>query len=355
MIIVVLPTLLAAIYFGAVASDVYTSESRFLVRSPQKPQSGGTVNLLLQSSGFTHSQDDTYSVRDYILSRDALKELDAKLKIRSRFGSDKIDVFNRFPGVFGFGTSFEQFYRYYGDHVSVEYDPLSSISVLTVKAYTAKDAYDINSLLIDISERLVNTLNDRSRRDLISFADNEVKLASDKAKDASLALLSYRSSQSIFEPDKQAALQLEGVAKIQQELIATEAELAQVKRLSPDNPQIGGLNSRAESLRRAISSEASKVTSSNGSFSARAPNFERLALDVEFADKQLGVALAELESARSEAQQKQLYLERLVQPNLPDKAMSPRRVRSTFTVFMISLIAWGVASLLVASIKEHAD
>jgi capsular polysaccharide transport system permease protein len=255
----------------------------------------------------------------------------------------------------GWGKSFEQFYEYYKKHVTVEYDPVSSITVLTVNAFTAQDAFKINSLLIDISERLVNTLNDRSRHDLINFADNEVKLASDKAKDASLALLSYRASHSVFEPDKQAALQLEGVAKIQQELVSTEAELAQLRKLSPDSPQIGSLTSRADSLRSAITSEASKVTSAKGSFSERAPAFERLSLDVEFADKQLGVALAGLESARSEAEQKQLYLERLVQPVLPDKAMTPRRIRSVFTVFMLGLIVWGVASLLAASIREHAD
>jgi capsular polysaccharide transport system permease protein len=159
----------------------------------------------------------------------------------------------------------------------------------------------------------------------------------------------------VFEPDKEAALQLEGVAKIQQELIATETELAQLKKLSPDNPQIGALTGRAAALRQAIAAEAAKVTSARGSFSARAPNFERLSLDVEFADKQLGIALAELESARAEAQQKQLYLETLVQPNLPDKAMEPRRIRSMFTSFIISLVAWAVASILIASVREHAD
>jgi capsular polysaccharide transport system permease protein len=50
-----------------------------------------------------------------------------------------------------------------------------------------------------------------------------------------------------------------------------------------------------------------------------------------------------------------LYLERLVQPSLPDKAMEPRRIRSVFTVFLIGLIAWGVVSLLVAAIREHSD
>jgi capsular polysaccharide transport system permease protein len=337
-----------------IASDIYISESRFLVRSPQRPVQSGLVGQLLQSTGISHSQDDNYSVRDYILSRDALKELDDKLALRKLYSNSAIDLFGRFPGL-GWNRSFEQFFRYYGKHVGVEYDPVSSISVLTVRAFTAEDAYKIDNMLLEMGERLVNTLNDRSRRDLINFADNEVKIASDKVKDASIALLTYRSTQSVFEPDKQAALQLEGVAKIQQELVSTEAQLAQLKKLSPDNPQIRSLTTRAESLRDAIATEAIKVTGSHGSFSARAPNFERLTLDLGFADKQLGVALAELETARSEALQKQLYLERLVQPGLPDKAMEPRRVRSIFTVFLLSLLGWGVISLAVASIREHAD
>jgi capsular polysaccharide transport system permease protein len=293
-------------------------------------------------------------VHDYILSRDALKELDEKLNVRQAFSSHGADLIDRFPGL-SWDKSLEAFYRYWGKHVGVDYDASSSISILTVRAFSAEDAYKINNLLLDMSERLVNTLNDRSRRDLIEFADNEVKIASDKAKDASLALLNYRSSQAVFEPDKQAAIQLQSVAKIQEELISTEAELAQLRKLSPSNPQIGALATRADTLREAIAAEASKVTSARGSFSAHAPDFERLTLDVAFADKQLGIALAELESARAEAQQKQVYLERLVQPNLPDKAMEPRRIRSVFTVFMLGLIGWGVATLLIASVREHSE
>jgi capsular polysaccharide transport system permease protein len=352
--VVVVPTAAAVLYYGLIASDVYVSESRFLVRSPQHQTPSGLVGQLLQGGGFSHSQDDTYAVRDYILSRDALKELDEKLAVRRTYSELGIDVVNRFAGL-GLSKSFEDFFRYYGKHVAVDFDSVSSISVLTVRAFSAEDAHKINDLLLNMSERLVNTLNNQSHEDLIHLADNEVEIASEKAKKASLALLNYRSAHSIFEPDRQAALQLEGVAKIQQELVSTEAELAQLKKLSPDNPQIRSLSSRAEALRGAIASEASKVTSAAGSFSARAPNFERLALDVEFADKQLGVALAELETARSDALQKQLYLERLVQPSLPDRAMEPRRIRSVFTVFVLSLIGWGVMSLLIATVREHAD
>jgi capsular polysaccharide transport system permease protein len=182
-----------------------------------------------------------------------------------------------------------------------------------------------------------------------------VKIAEDRAKDAALALSAYRNRQSVFEPDKQATMQLQGVAKIQEDLLATEGQLAQLRRLSPDNPQIPALNTRVETLRKAMESEEAKVTGVRGSFSARAPNFERLALEREFADKQLGSALASLETARNEAQRKQLYLERLVHPNLPDKAMEPRRVRSVLTILFLSLVAWGVVSLLVSAVREHTE
>jgi capsular polysaccharide transport system permease protein len=351
---VIVPTCAAILYYGFIASDVFISESRFLVRSPQHPMQGGFVGELLQGSGITHSQDDAYSVHDYILSRDALRELDAKTGVREAFTNKNVDPINRFPGL-SWGNSFEKLYRYYGKHVGVEYDTASSISTLTVHAFTAQDAQRINDQLLQMSERLVNTLNERSRKDLIRYAADEVKIATDKATAAAVSLFEYRSKHAVFEPDKQAAIQLESVAKIQEELISTEAQLAQVQKLSPNNPQISGLESRADTLRHAIGTEAAKVTSANGSFSARAPDFERLTLETVFADKQLGVALADLETARSEALRQQLYLERLVQPSLPDEAMEPRRIRSMFTALLIGLIAWGLVSLLIAAIREHAE
>lgn len=351
---VLVPTLTATVYYGLIASDVYISESRFLVRSPQQRIQSGVFGEILQGTGIGTSHDDTYSVRDFILSRDAAKELDERLGIRKRYASGRVDRLNRFPGL-TWNDSFESFYKYYGKHVGVDYDPVSSISILTVRAFTAEDAQKINQALLNISEHLVNSLNDRSRHDLMHFAEDEVKLAGDKAREASLALLEFRSKQAVFEPDKQATIQLEGVAKLQEELVTTEAEIAQLKKLSPTNPQIVGLETRAQTLRTAIAAEAAKVTSGTGSLSAHASGFERLALDSAFADKQLGSALAALETARAEAARQQLYLDRLVQPNLPDKALEPKRIRSILTVFILGFILCGVVSLVLASMLEHKE
>ena len=349
-----LPTGFAAIYYGFIASDTYVSESRFVVRSPQRQQLSG-LGAMLQGSGFARAQDDTYSVHDYILSRDALHELQDKLGVEQMYSSPGIDPLSRFTSL-DWDHSFESFYRYYKKRVTIDYDTVSSISVLTVRAYTAKDARDINDRLLDMGEQLVNTLNDRSRKDLVSVANAEVKTAEERAKSASLALSGFRSKQSVFDPDRQAAMQLQGTSRVQEELLATEAQLAQLRQLAPNNPQIATLASRAELLRREIANQSAKVAGrQQGSFTTQSSGFDRLQLDKTFAERQLAAALVSLESARSEAQRQQLYLERLVKPNLPDSAIEPRRLRMVAMVFLLGLIVWGVLSLVVASVREHTE
>ncbi len=82
-ITVVLPTLAAILYFGFIAADVYISESRFVVRSPER-NVASPLGGLLESTGFTRSQDDSYTVLEFMLSRDALRVLDEKLNLRER-------------------------------------------------------------------------------------------------------------------------------------------------------------------------------------------------------------------------------------------------------------------------------
>ena len=352
-ITVAIPTVLAAIYFGLIASDVYISESRFVVRSPQRQAPTG-LGALFTGTAFSRSQDDTYSVHDFVLSRDALKELDEQLALRKAYSSNDADFINRFPGV-DWDDSFEAFHRYYRKHVTIEYDTVSSITILKVRAFTGDDAKKINDLLLKMGERLVNNLNDRSRQDLIKTAEVEVAVGEEKVKQAAVALAGFRTNQTVFDPDRQSTMQLQGVARLQDEVVATETQLNQIQRVSPSNPQVGSLKNRIETLRRAIANETAKVAGAGASLTSKSGAFERLALEKTFAEKQLAGSLATLESAKSEALRKQLYLERLVQPNLPDKSAEPRRLRSIFMIFVLGLVAWGVISLLVASIKEHAD
>jgi capsular polysaccharide transport system permease protein len=352
VITVLVPTLLAAAYFGIVASDVYVSESRFLVRNPQRPAQSG-LGALLQGTVFSRSQDDTYSVHDFIRSRDALRELEASVGMRRAYTARAIDFINRFPGLQPWDESFEALHRHYLNHVSIDYDTVSSISVLHVRAYSAEEAERINTQLLEMGERLLNNMNLRSRRDLIQVAEQEVALAEQRARTAAANLAAFRSERSVFDPDRQSALQLQAAARLREELLAAQSQLDQVRRVSPNNPQVPLLEQRVRALRQAAAEESARVLGRDAGLSAKSPAYDRLVLDKQFADRQLATALVALDSARSEAARKQLYLERLVQPNKPDRAVEPRRLRSVATVFVVGLLLWAVVSLVIASVREH--
>jgi capsular polysaccharide transport system permease protein len=355
MVAVVLPTALACVWYGVVASDVYISESKFVVRSPQRATPGG-LGALLQGTVFSRSQDDTYSVHEYVRSRDALQELEKTLQIRAAFSRESVDPISRFPGITWWDSSFEALYRHYLRHVAVEYDTTSSITQLRIRAYTPEDAQKVNEALLQMGERLVNNLNIRSRQDLIAVAEREVRQAEERARAAGRELAGFRNERKVYDPDRQSTIQLQAIAKLQDELLATEAQLNQVRQVSPSNPQVASLVTRVEVLRRNIAEETAKVVGSTPqAMSGKAPNFDRLVLERAFAERQLASALSALDTARSEAARKQLYLERLVSPNLPDYPLEPRRLRGVLVVFVIGLLAWGVLSLLIASVREHAE
>ena len=354
LVIVVLPTLLAAVYFGRIASEVYISESSFVIRGPER-QSANPLGMILKGAGFTRSQDDGYAVQDFILSRDALRALNERQGLRTAFASKDVDIFSRFAGLEWWDDSFESLHTYYHKHVDVQLDSVSSVVTLTTRAFTDEDSFRMNQHLLEMSEALVNQLNERGQQDLIRFAAHEVAEAETKAKAAALTLAQYRNEQGIIDPERQSVIPLQQIAKIQDELIATKIQLAQLQLLAKGNPQIPALKNRAQFLEAEIQAESMRVAGGDRSLASKAGEFQRLALDKEFADKQLTIALVSLEQARNEAQRKQLYLERIAQPSKPDMAMEPRRIRGVVATCILGLIAYGVITILIAGIREHQD
>lgn len=351
---VVIPTIASILYFGLIASDVYVSESRFVVRAPQKQSSVSGIGSLLQNAGFSSSHDDSYAVQDFMKSRDALTKINSQLPLAEAFGAKNADIFSRF-NAFGMDDSIEALYKYYQNKIEIILDSTSSIATMQIRAYRAEDAHRINELLLLMGEDLVNQLNARGRQDMISFATKEVAVAEEKATKAALALSAYRNNNSLFDPERQSALQLQQMTKLQDEIITAKAQLAQVVSASPQNPQIPALRLRVSNLQKAIDEEMAKVAGGNKSLSNKSADYERLALEKQFAEKQLAGALASLESARNDAQRKQLYLERIVQPNQPDIAIEPKRLKGILSTFIMGMILWGVLTILIAGVKEHKD
>jgi len=355
IIVVAIPTLISVVYFSFIASKIYISESTLVIRTPEKASISG-LGQILQGVGFGTSQNDSYTVKDYMLSRDAMQILNKQLDLKTKFESKDVDPFNRFGGVIYWKDNFEEFYKYYQKMVNVTLDPLSTILTLKTRAYTANEAQEMNASLLTQSEALVNRLNDRGQKDMIEFAQQTLDKAEQKSKKAALALGQFRNQFGVINPEQQSAIPLQQIAKLQDQLIATQAQILQVETLSQNNPQLPSLRQRAQLLRNEIDKETARVAGSGDkSLASKAVEFQRLSLDSQFADRELVSAMASLEQARTQAQRQHIYIERISQPNLPDASTEPKRLQGILATLLLSLMVWGILSILNAGVREHYD
>merc|ERR1739841_280904 len=83
---VLIPTAIAALYYG-LSSDLYISESHFVVQNAEKSEPS-SLGALIKSGG--NSSNEGYATRDYILSRDALAKLNRDGLVTRAYGNDSI-------------------------------------------------------------------------------------------------------------------------------------------------------------------------------------------------------------------------------------------------------------------------
>lgn len=349
---VIVPTILAILYYGLLANDVYVSEARFVVRSPSKSNIS-PLSLVLGGGNLGGGTEENNAVVEYLQSRRALEEADRDGLIRKAYANGSIFWLDRFGGVSG--TSDEQLYTYFQKKAVVEEGTTTQVTRLSVSAFSPREAQAINARLLERSEALVNSLSERARTDSIAIATAEVEEAKAAARQAAVALSLYRNEQGIIDPEKEATVRLEMISKLQDELILARTQLLQMQSYTPQASQIPFLRIQVQTLEGEIDKQMKGLAGGSRSLSTAAARYQELQVNSEFAEKQLGTALASLQEAQAEGRRKRAYVERIADPSLPDYAVEPRRWRGIIATFILGLLAWGVLSMLIVGVREHRD
>ncbi|WP_051661027.1 Wzz/FepE/Etk N-terminal domain-containing protein [Bosea sp. 117] len=351
-IALVLPTLLAAVYFGFFATPRYVSETQIVVRSANSSRVSG-LEALFRSFGVARAVDDTNVVQKYLVARDALIALEERLPLREMFGHSWVDVFSRYPRPWDDG-SFESFFRYYQTRISAIQDLNRGIITLTAEAFQPEDAKRITEELVRLAEQVVNRMNERALGDAINLAQNEVRASERRLIEAQAALTDFRNAAVLVDPTKTSTSVLETITSLATEMSLTQAQIVEMSRTAPSNPAIAIAQARVEALRARISAERASLAGDDNALATKVSAYERLTLVRDLADKALASAMTSLESARSEALRQQIYVESISAPNLPDQSTEPRRLRLVFMVLVVTLIIYAMFWILSVGTKEHA-
>jgi len=353
LVAVMLPTILAVIYYGGLASNRYVAEAQLVVRTAAKPVTMGGWGALLQMTGLSRSSDDVYAVQSFIGSRDAVVALVDRVKIREIYNRDEADAFSRFPSVI-WGSTLDQFHRYLGWMIHTNYSNVTGILTLKVQAFRPEDAKLIADALFALAEETVNRMNRRIREDAVRVSLEEVGKFERRLIDAQVAITRFRNAELMIDAASSSIIVTELVARLSAELARTEAQIREAAAAASGNPALQGLRRRADALQSQIQQERMKIADESGGLAQKLAAYERLVLEREFAKTGLSSAAKELELARTEGRRQQLYLEYVVAPSVPDYPMEPDRMRMIWTVLSLNLVALLVGWLFYAGVRQHS-
>lgn len=354
LLLVALPTALAALYFGLLAADRYQSEARFVLRMPGNNIANSAFANLVPSQAITRATDDGYIVQEFLESRDAMIWLKDKSRLEAVYDKPQWDFIWGFPNIL-FSNTDEGLYRQYQRMTSASFDNTTGVSVLRVQAFSAVDAQALAAALLDAAEVLVNRLNERAHRDAVGLAEAETVRMRERAIAAQSSITAFRERERLIDPSQVTLAVLETIAKLAQEAAQTNVQLGELNKSSPNSPQIVPLRSRLAAVEGQIAIERQRLAGDSASIAPRIAEYERLMLEREFAEKALVAAMTAVETARAEARRQQIYLERVATPGRPDYPSYPWRAVWCLTISAIGILTWRMWRILSADVLRHSE
>lgn len=345
---VALPLLVASLYWGVIASKQYVTEAKFALRSAE---SSSLTALGVGGQGGQQIQDSQVVVK-YILSRGMVDTLDKKLDLRSKFSRPGIDYFSRFDAE----DPIETLEKYWRKRVEASVDIMSGIISVHVRSFTPEDSLLITQSIIELSEKLVNELSTRSRRDALAQARAELTRAEERLKTTTSEMRDTRNAEGVLDAPSAAEAINKVINQLRMELSAAEESLAmQSSAAAGDSPQARLLHARVNSLKKQIASYSAQIANRENasSLAEHAGVLSEKQVELTLAQQQYGLAATAYESARVDLEAQRAYLAPFLRPTLAEKSTYPRRWLEWSIIVVPAVLAWAAIAALAFVVRDH--
>ena len=353
LLFIFLPTFICLVYFGIFASNMYISETKFAVRSGTSTAGGFDIASQFFNIPTTSSQD-TKVVEEYLKSSDAFYAINKDLNLIEHYSSSNYDFISRLSRK----PTLDEVKRFWSKVSKVSVNQDSGVISFSVRAYTEDFAYKIAQKALQQSEQLINSMNERARQDGLNLARDEVKIAENRLSNAQKALQDFRSIHNDLDLKSTAAGLQSVILELESQAATIRTQISESSLyMQSDAPTMRALQSKLMGIERQIEIEKKKLTDTNmsgNSINTLASDYEKLMIESEFANKQLVYAMTSYEKAKIELMAKSLYVVSIAQPTKPDESLYPTTFKFTFITFVVLTMIYGIFSVIVAAIKEHA-
>ena len=124
---------------------------------------------------------------------------------------------------------------------------------------------------------------------------------------------------------------------------------------APGNPAIPALRQRVAALSGQVAAQQGQLTGDSDSLSGKLGGYEQQLVEQTMAEKTYEAAQKQFDTARSEADRQQVFIEFIARPNLSDDPLEPRRVRYILTTALLAFWAFLIFYLLLSGSREHLN
>ncbi|WP_300319089.1 hypothetical protein [Idiomarina sp.] len=341
--------LVAAIYWGLIATDRYVSRAHIVLESPEVNMSSMNISSLLSG---TQGSGDLLLLRDHLLSVTMLKKLQQDLDLRSHYSQDFIDSWSSLESP---DVPIEKFHEYMLSHMSIEFDEYSAILKIQVQAYDRDMSQAIVQALLEEGEQHMNRMGQRLAEEQVKFIDQQAKQAEERLFEARERLLKFQNENGLVSPTQTVQAIFTTVSQLQAQTAALEArKKALLSYQSQTSPEVMRLTREIRSLEEQIQLEQNKMASQSGTaLNETSAKFETLQLRAEFALQLYTTTLTALESTRIEAARKLKQVSILEFPTLPEYSTKPDRMYN-FVVFLVfTVFITAILHLARAIVRDH--
>lgn len=344
-------TLIAAVYYAFIASDRYVTSAQIYVKST-KNSSMALPNLGL-IAGVGGQAQDALLLQSFIQSNDMLQRLQAKIGLKEHFSDKQWDFVSRMetdPAV-------EDFLDYFRSRIKVQIELESSIIVIEGQAYTPEFSQKMVAAILEEAETYLNEVGQKIAKQEISFIEGQLARNQARMETARRRLLDFQNEYGLLSPEAKGQA-LQGVLNtLEAELVQLETEKKTLETYLNENaPQLVAVSSRIESVRAQIEEEQLKIAAQGAdSINEIGDRYHTIRQEVTFATQLYKTSLASLEQAKVESYHKLKHLVVVQTPSLPDEALEPRKFYNLATLFVILSLAYGIITMILATIREHRD
>ncbi|AZG77648.1 hypothetical protein [Methylocystis rosea] len=350
---VIAPFLVASIYWGLIASKQYVTETKFALRA------GEASSLDLLSGGAMGSQasqqmQDAQVLVNFIRSRSMIEALDRKVGLRAMFSRSGVDYFSSFDPE----DSVEELEKYWKRRIDASLDMMSGIISINVRAFTPRDSLAIAQNVTELSERLVNELSTRSRRDALAQARTELTRAEEQLKNATGSMRDARNTEGVLDAPAAAEAINKLITTLRLELSATQEDLAlHSDSATSDSPQARLLTARVQSLKSQIDEYSTQIAGGGergeGSLAQRAGVLSMHQIELDLARQRYALAASMFENARVDLETQRAYLVSFLRPTLAEKSLYPRRWIEWGIIVAPATIGWLALVAVAFLVRDH--